>query len=90
LFRAPPDAPPVLLAHGGRDNLVTPEQSARLHNRLRELGRTSVLLHYPWGRHGFDFSLGGLGGQMLQYDMDRFLAWALRCSADSPREGQKS
>ncbi len=78
LFRVGANAPPVLLAHGGRDNLVVPEHSERLHRRLRELGRTSVLLHYPWGRHGFDFSLNGLGGQMLQYDMDRFLAWTLR------------
>jgi acetyl esterase/lipase len=78
LHRAHEAAPPVLLAHGGFDNLVVPEHSARLHQRLRELGVPSVYLHYPWGRHGFDYTLAGLGGHMLQYDMDHFLAWALR------------
>jgi len=69
------DAPPVLLAHGGADNIVTPENSARMYRRLRDLGIPAVLLYYPWSRHGFDFSLSGLGGQMLQHDTDRFLAW---------------
>ncbi len=78
LYKAKASAPPVLLAHGGFDNLVTPEHSARLHKRLGELGVPSVLLYYPWARHGFDFALSGLGGHMLQYDTDRFLAWALR------------
>jgi acetyl esterase/lipase len=74
---ATPDAPPVLLAHGGADNLVVPEHSARLYDRLREMGVPAVYLYYPWGRHGFDYSLAGLGGHMLQYDLDRFLSWAL-------------
>lgn len=78
IYAAKADAPPVLLAHGGSDNLVPAAHSERLHKRLQELGVTSVYLNYPWGRHGFDFSLRGLGGHMLQYDMDRFLAWTLR------------
>lgn len=82
LYAVRDDAPPVLLAHGGFDNLVVPEHSARLHGRLRELGVPSVYLYYPWGRHGFDYSLAGLGGHMLQYDLDRFLAWALRGSTE--------
>ncbi|MHB8629358.1 MAG: alpha/beta hydrolase fold domain-containing protein [Aggregatilineales bacterium] len=78
LHAANPNAPPVLLAHGGCDNLVTPEHSRRLHRRLCELGVSSVYLYYPWGRHGFDVSLSGLGGQMVQYDIERFLAVTLR------------
>ena len=77
LYAVKEGAPPVLLAHGGFDNLVIPEHSERLHKRLGELGIPSVLLRYPWGRHGFDFSLIGLGGQMVQYDTDRFLAATL-------------
>jgi len=75
---APASAPPVLLAHGGWDNLVVPEHSVRLHARLHELGAVCAYLFYPWGRHGMDYSLSGLAGHMLQYDTDRFLAWALR------------
>jgi len=78
LYVARSDAPPVLLAHGGCDNLVTPAHSERLHRRLCELGVPSVYLHYPWGRHGFDVSLSGLGGHMVQYDTERFLAGLLR------------
>ncbi len=77
LYAVKSGAPPILMAHGGFDNLVVPEHSERLHIRLRELGVPSVLLRYPWGRHGFDFSLIGLGGQMVQYDTDRFLAAVL-------------
>lgn len=78
LYVAKPNAPPVLLAHGGCDNLVTPAHSERMHQRLCELGVPSVYLHYPWGRHGFDVSLSGLGGHMIQYDTERFLAGLLR------------
>jgi acetyl esterase/lipase len=70
--------PPVLMGHGGWDNLVTPEHSRRLAGRLTQLEVPNVYLYYPWGRHGFDFAIGGLGGHMFQYDTDRFLAWALR------------
>lgn len=77
LYVATEHAPPVLLAHGGYDNLVPPDHSERLTERLRELGVPCAYLYYPWARHGFDFSLSGLGGHMLQYDTDRFLAWAL-------------
>ena len=78
IYRAHREVPPVLLAHGGHDNLVAPEQSARLHHRLRDLGVHCAYLYYPWSRHGLDVSLNGLGGHMLQYDSERFLAWALR------------
>jgi acetyl esterase/lipase len=78
VYVAKPDAPPVLLGHGGCDNLVTPAHSERLHQRLCELGVPSAYLYYPWGRHGFDVSLSGLGGHMIQYDTERFLALVLR------------
>ena len=77
LYRAHRGAPLVLLAHGGQDNLVVPDQSLRLQQRLRDLGVPCAYLYYPWSRHGLDVSLKGLGGHMLQYDSDRFLAWAL-------------
>jgi acetyl esterase/lipase len=70
-----PGLPPTLLIHGQRDRLVPPAQSELLVNHLRAAGVTSVLLRIPWGRHGVDALLVGLTGPMIQYDVDRFLAW---------------
>lgn len=70
--------PPTLLAHGGNDSLVIEQHSQVLYQKLRGLGAPAAYLRYPWARHGFDFSMFALGGHLLQYDVDRFLAWALR------------
>jgi acetyl esterase/lipase len=70
-----PGLPPTLLIHGQRDRTVPPVQSELLANSLRAAGVTSVLLRIPWGRHGVDSLLVGLTGPMIQYDVDRFLAW---------------
>jgi acetyl esterase/lipase len=69
--------PPTLLAHGYRDDLVMPGHSEMLHNYLAATDTTVVTLRLPWSRHGFDAFMSGLGGQVVQYDIDRFLAWAL-------------
>ncbi|WP_119067128.1 alpha/beta hydrolase [Aggregatilinea lenta] len=67
--------PPTLLIHGQRDRLVPPAHSELLANHLRAAGVKTVLLRIPWGRHGVDSLLVGLTGPMIQYDVDRFLAW---------------
>lgn len=67
--------PPTLLIHGQRDRMVPPAQSELLANALRAAGVPTVLLRIPWGRHGVDSLLVGLTGPMIQYDVDRFLAW---------------
>lgn len=72
-----PGLPPTLLIHGQRDRLVPPTHSELLANLLRAAGVTTVLLRIPWGRHGVDSLLVGLTGPMIQYDVDRFLAWSL-------------
>ncbi len=69
-------APPTLLIHGGMDSLVSPIHAELLLNRLRECGVPAVLLRLPWSRHGFDALRMGLGGQLTQYYVDRFLAWS--------------
>jgi acetyl esterase/lipase len=71
-----PGLPPTLLIHGQRDRMVSPQHSELLANRLRAAGVTVALLRIPWGRHGVDSLLVGLTGPMIQYDVDRFLAWA--------------
>jgi len=70
-----PGLPPTLLIHGQRDRLMPPVHSELLANTLRAAGVTTVLLRIPWGRHGVDSLLVGLTGPMIQYDVDRFLAW---------------
>jgi len=70
-----PGLPPTMLVHGQRDRLVPPTHSELLANYLRASGVTTVLLRIPWGRHGVDSLIVGLTGPMIQYDVDRFLAW---------------
>ncbi len=71
------NVPPTLLLHGYSDALVSPVHAELLLNRLRRYDVPVAVLRVPWGRHGFDFSLAGLGAQLTQYHLDRFLAWAL-------------
>lgn len=84
-----PDLPPTLIVHGQRDRLVPPVHSEQLFNHLRAAGVRSVLLRIPWGRHGVDSLIVGLTGPMIQYDVDRFLAWAFH-QQDAPAEVESS
>lgn len=69
-----PQAPPTLLFHGARDELVSPAQSRRLAELLAALERPHVLVELPWATHGFDFNFGGPGGQLSTYAVEYFLA----------------
>jgi acetyl esterase/lipase len=71
-----PGLPPTLIIHGQRDRTISPNQAELLANHLRAAKVTTVLLRIPWGRHGIDCWPLGLTGPMVQYDVDRFLAWA--------------
>lgn len=71
-----PGLPPTLVIHGQRDRTVPPDHADLLVNRLRAAGVLSVALRVPGGRHGIDGLPFGLTGAMIQYDIDRFLAWA--------------
>ncbi|MFN8373265.1 MAG: alpha/beta hydrolase [Anaerolineae bacterium] len=70
------DLPPTLLLQGYMDDLVVPAHVELLHNLLLATNTPVVVLRVPWARHGFDFLIGGLGAQMVEYDIDRFLAWS--------------
>ena len=83
-----PGLPPTLIIHGQRDRLVPPVHSEQLFNHLRAAGVRSVLLRIPWGRHGVDSLIVGLTGPMIQYDVDRFLAWAFHQPAASPNDAE--
>ena len=66
--------PPTLLLHGGRDELVSPEDSSRLNKRLTEAGIPHLYISLPWATHGFDYILRGPGGQISTYAIEYFLA----------------
>ncbi|MFW5748273.1 MAG: prolyl oligopeptidase family serine peptidase [Chloroflexota bacterium] len=69
------DLPPTLLMHGFMDTLVSPLHAENLKNKLRLTNTPVVLLRVPWGRHGFDAVMPGIGAQLTQVYVDRFLAW---------------
>ena len=71
------DLPPTLLITGLMDANVPPIHTAALANRLMATNTPVVTLQLPWSRHGFDGVMPGLGAQVAQYNIDRFLAWSL-------------
>jgi acetyl esterase/lipase len=73
-----PHIPPTLLIHGGRDELVSFEQSERLAARLAESGASHFLLRLPWATHGCDVHFNGPCGQITTYAVERFLAYVMR------------
>jgi dipeptidyl aminopeptidase/acylaminoacyl peptidase len=65
---------PLLIAHGERDERVSPKQSEQLVERLRELGKTFEYVTYPTEAHG----LLRVGPQLDFYRrLERFLDWHL-------------
>ena len=65
---------PLLIAHGERDERVSPKQSEQLVARLRELGKTFEYVTYPTEAHGFLRA----GPQLDFYRrLERFLDWNL-------------
>jgi dipeptidyl aminopeptidase/acylaminoacyl peptidase len=65
---------PLLIAHGERDERVSPKQSEQLVAQLRRLGKTFEYVTYPTEAHGFLRA----GPQLDFYRrMERFLDWHL-------------
>jgi len=69
------NTPPTLLIHGGRDELVSPEQSRRLASRLRASDVPNLYLQLPWATHACDFNISGPSGQLILYAIEHFLDW---------------
>jgi acetyl esterase/lipase len=70
--------PPLLVVEGRRDAIVPPAYHGDpLAARMAFLDAVFVLLRIPWSRHGFDGVPFGLGAQVTDYHIDRFLAWSL-------------
>lgn len=75
--RATSASPPVLLLHGGRDEIVAPDHSRMLTRRLTELGVPNLYVALPWATHGFDYLLRGPGSQISIYAIESFLGSVL-------------
>jgi acetyl esterase/lipase len=69
------DQPAILLIDGLMDTLVSRLHSEKMMDRFAPTNTRIVSLRIPWSRHGFDAVVGGMGAQLAQYHMDRFLAW---------------
>lgn len=69
-----PATPPTLLIHGARDELVFPQQSRRLADKLADNGVPHFYLQLPWATHGCDFNFSGPSGQLSTYAIEHFLS----------------
>jgi acetyl esterase/lipase len=58
------NAPPTLLIHGTRDELVNVRNSRRLASALTRAGKPVTFLELPWATHGCDYFLNGPCGQI--------------------------
>ncbi len=70
------DLPPLLLVEAMQDTLVPYVHGDLMLKRLLATNTRYVFLRVPWARHGFDALSFGLGAQLIQYHLDRFLAWS--------------
>ena len=66
-------APRTLLAHGGRDQLVSHGHMGLLAARLRAMGVPCETLFIPYAQHAFDFVVGGFSDQILEAEVLKFL-----------------
>jgi acetyl esterase/lipase len=73
-----PHSPPVLLIHGGRDDLVSPVHMERFAARMEWAGQRHLAIELPWATHGCDAILRGPCGQITLYAVERFLADVMR------------
>ncbi|MCU0476985.1 MAG: alpha/beta hydrolase [Anaerolineae bacterium] len=77
LFFAHPECPPTLMVHGQRDGVAHWIHADQMRWQLQRHGVPVGVLRVPWSHHSFDVSPIGLGAQLTQYHIDRFLVWSL-------------
>lgn len=68
-----PGLPPVLLLYGARDHAVKASFNRGAARALRAAGVRVVQVELPWAEHGFDLAPGGLGAQLADDVVARFL-----------------
>ncbi len=72
-------APPCLILHGEKDNMVPYVEAVQLKEALDAAGATAVLISLPYHGHAFDFPFNSPGSQISMYFMERFLAATQYC-----------
>lgn len=72
------ESPPILILHGGKDNLVPISDSIELQKKMHSYNRTCILVRFPFMGHAFDGN--PLGYQVSRYYIERFLAYNLENS----------
>ena len=65
--------PPTLMVHGGRDQLVRPENMQFLDEKLTEANMPHQTVLIPYAQHGFDYKPNGWGSQIAESVMLNFL-----------------
>jgi acetyl esterase/lipase len=66
-------SPPTLLIHGAGDNYVPLANTEFMDAKLTAAGVRHELLVIPYAEHSFDFIFGGLGEQLAEHAILRFL-----------------
>jgi acetyl esterase/lipase len=66
-------SPPTLLIHGEGDNYVPVENTRFMDRQLTVVGVRHDVLVIPYAEHAFDFIFGGLGEQLAEHAILRFL-----------------
>ena len=82
-------APRTLLVHGGRDQFVSPLHVYRLQPFLQKARIEHDVLIVAHGQHGFDHIFGGLGAQITEVTLLRFLQQGMsRLAGAGPSRGR--
>jgi len=69
------DLPPLLIIEAKNDTIVPNKYHGdKFGKRMAVTNTPFVEIRLPWARHGFDAVTFGLGAQLAQYHVDRFLA----------------
>jgi dipeptidyl aminopeptidase/acylaminoacyl peptidase len=67
------NSPPTLLIHGAADTYVPLAHTELMAARLMAVGAPHDVLVIPYAEHSFDFVFGGLGEQLAEHAVMRFL-----------------
>jgi acetyl esterase/lipase len=77
-LNVPEWAPPTLMLHGDRDELVSPVHDEHLSAALQLKKRPHLFVRMPWATHACDAILMGPCGQLTTYSVEQFLSLVLQ------------
>ena len=74
IHRLTADAPPLLVVHGDRDEIVSVDQAREFATRARELGSPFGYAELPYAHHAFD-SIAGARTVATAHAVEQFLSY---------------